>query len=148
MKATKQKTEGAVIDLNTRIERAVSRQLQIEALTAEHKAECAAIQELMLDAEIMRQATPAGHEALRVPKEKWSWVLKKLEELLDKKELETYCPRKPSGKKLRDWFKALTGEEARNLKKCAKIKPFEVLELRIAGSEPKAEDEAEQESDD
>ncbi|MBE7465436.1 MAG: hypothetical protein HS116_18315 [Planctomycetes bacterium] len=137
MKATKQKTEGAVIDLNTRIDRAVTRQLQIEGLQAEQKAERVAIQKLMEGAELERQATPTGNEALRVSKQSYTWDPEKLESLLDDDELETYVPRKPDGTKLRNWLDTLEGDEARNLKKCAKVKNSEVLELRAHGAEAK-----------
>lgn len=133
MRATKRKTEAAVMELDERIDRAVQMKLQAEELQAQLKAETEAIKSLMKDAELERQATAAGNEALRVQEERLSWCKEKLSELLERDELETYVPRKPDGTKLRQWLETLGGEEARDLRKCAKASKCERLELRAKG---------------
>ena len=139
MKITKGKTAAAITELDERINRAVTIQVELEKTNAELKAEKAAIKTLMEDAELRRQATAYGNEALLIEEQRFSWDTEKLHDVLDRKQYEDLCPRSPRSVALRQVYEqaCAEGETAisRGLRACAKVSNAERLELRQAGAE-------------
>lgn len=138
MKATKQSTAGAVSELDSRIDKAVSLQGQIEKLSTELKAEREAIKTVMQDAELERQATAAGNEALLVEEERYSWDVGKLEKVLDDEQFDALCPRTAKGAEVRKVLEGAKAEGqakiAKELRACAKVSKSERLEVRTVST--------------
>ena len=139
MKTTRGKTAAAVVELDERIDRAVTIQVELEKINTELKAEKAAIKTLMEDAELRRQATARGNEALLIEEQRFSWDTEKLHEVLDRKQFDELCPRSPKGLALRQVYEQACAEGdtaiSKELRSCAKVSSAERLELRQAGAE-------------
>jgi hypothetical protein len=138
MKATKQKTVGAVSELNPRIDKCIELQTQIAALTAALNAERTCVKDIMEHAKLERYATAVGNEALVIGTTTFTWNAAALESELSEDEFEELCPRKPVGEKLRKRFDSDKDFAAR-VKKCFKRSNKNKLELRAKGAEPASE---------
>lgn len=132
MKATKQKTVGAVSELNGRIDRCVALQQQVDALDAQLKAERASVKEILESNNLPRYATATGNEALLIEQTVLTWNPVSLESALQPDEMDELCPRKPVGEKLRKRFES-DKEFAARVKKCFKKSGKKNLEVRAKG---------------
>lgn len=132
MKATKQKTVGAVSELNGRIDACITLQLQIDAIQVRLDAERAGVKDILVGAKLPRFATASGNEALIIDKTAFTWNPQALQGVLSKGDFEELCPRKASGELL---CKRMESDKdfARRVKACFKKKPSKCLELRAKG---------------
>ena len=73
MKATKQKTVGAVSELNGRIDACIVLQQQIDSIQERLNAERAGVKDIMDSAKLSRYATATGNEALVIEQTALTW---------------------------------------------------------------------------
>lgn len=137
MRSTKQLTAATISAVIPMIETTVKLEQDAEALLALARANRATIKTALQAAQLARQGTPAGYEALLIEKEQLSWDPDKLARLLDPSEFDQLCPRKANGEQLRAWLEGAAGTPAeKKIRACAKAHKRVDLELRPPAAAP------------
>lgn len=125
--------------LNRDIAEAVRLQQQIGDLTAQLDVRREGIKCAMKAAKVTRYATPEGHEALVITRTVRSWLVEKLQDVLDVKRFRLLCPRTPQAKELGKILEADPVLGAQLEKKgCFTATTQDVLSVRAPAKEQKA----------